>query len=65
MASPQNNCGQCLSILGGAWESTITFFTFNVKASTALTAQISRLAEYCLDVYKVLFQKTGTNKSII
>lgn len=65
MVSQQNNCRQCFSILGGAWESTITFFTFNLKASTALAAQISRLAEYYWDVYKVLFQNTGTNKRII
>lgn len=60
-----NNCGQCFAILGGAWESTITFFTFNLKASTALPAPVSRLAEYYLDVCKVLFQKTGTNTTII
>lgn len=63
MVSQQNNCRQCFSTLGGAWESTITFFTFNLKASTV--EQISRLPKYCLDVYKVQFQKIGTNKSII
>jgi len=40
----------------------MTSFTSNLQA---LTAQTSRLAESYLDVYKVLFQKTGTNKSVI
>lgn len=55
--------------VSGSWvelgKAPLLFFTFNLKASTAPVAQISRLPEYCLDVYKVQFQKIGTNKSII
>lgn len=65
MASQKNNCRRCFSILGGTWESTIAFYTFNLKASKDLTAQISTRPACYLDVYKLLFQKTGTNKRII
>lgn len=65
MVSLQSNCRLYFSILGGAWESTITFFTLNLKDFTILPAQASRLAEDYSYVYKVLFQKTGTNKNII
>lgn len=65
MVSLQSNCRLYFSILGGAWESTITFFTLNLKDPRILAAQTSRLAENYSDVCKVLFQKTSTNKSKI
>lgn len=45
MVSLQSNCRLYFSILGGAWESTISFFTYNLKDPTILAAEASRLAE--------------------
>lgn len=46
-------------------KAPLLFFTFNLKTSAALTAQISRMVEYFSDAYKTLLQKTATNKCII